>query len=180
MSSADDARVRVSGLGATLRRGRRLQHDVIVDTPDRALSARGCALRVRDDGGEAFLTYKGPVEPGPLKVREELETAAASAERLLAIVAALGYQPVFRYEKFREEHVVPGALIAIDETPIGTFLEIEGEAEAIHDYARRLGFSPADYVTASYRALYVAAAGARAGASDGVAGGDMTFAAFRS
>lgn len=164
--------MRVVGLGATLHLPRRLQHDVIVDTPAGTLANRGCALRVRDDGGSAFLTYKGPVEPGLLKVREELETAAASAERLLAIVAALGYQPVFRYEKYREEHALPGVLIAIDETPVGTFLEIEGEAEAIHDCARRLGFSPADYVTASYRALYIAAAGDRA------ASGDMTFAAF--
>lgn len=164
----------MSSLGGTLLRARRLQHDVIVDTADRALSGRGCALRVRDDGGTAFLTWKGPVAPGPLKVREELETSAASAERLLAIVAALGYRPVFRYEKYREEHALPGALIAIDETPIGTFVEIEGEAAAIHDYAARLGFAPADYVTASYRGLYLAAVG------DDAATGDMTFAAWRS
>ena len=127
---------------------------------------------MRDDDGHAYLTFKGAVVPGPLKVREEIETSAASAERLLAILAALGYTPVFRYEKFREELALPGALVAIDETPIGTFLEIEGDADAIHDCARRLGFAAADYITASYRALYLAAAG------DGAAGGDMTFAAF--
>ena len=73
---------------------------------------------------------------------------------------------MFRYEKFREELAVPGALIAIDDTPIGTFLEIEGSAEAIHDWAARLGFSPADYITASYRGLWVAAAGDRGGPAD--------------
>lgn len=174
MPSAEDARTRVVGLGATPRRGRRLQRDVIVDTAERSLSGRGCALRVRDDDGHAYLTFKGAVVPGPLKLREEIETSAASAERLLAIVAALGYTPVFRYEKYREELALPGALIAIDETPVGTFLEIEGEADAIHDCARRLGFSEADYITASYRALYLAAAGERG------ADGDMTFAAFGS
>ena len=46
------------------RRARRLQRDVIVDTADGALVARGCALRVRDDDGHAFLTYKGAVVPG--------------------------------------------------------------------------------------------------------------------
>jgi len=128
-------------------------------------------LRVRDDDGQAYLTFKGAVEPGPLKVREEIETSATSPERLLAILAALGYSPVFRYEKYREELTVPGALIAIDDTPIGTFLEIEGSAEAIHDWAARLGFSPADYITASYRSLWVAAAG------DSGARGDMRFGA---
>lgn len=172
MLSAEDARVRVLGLGATPRRGRRLQKDVIVDDAGLSLVSRGCALRVRDDDGHAYLTFKGAVVPGPLKVREEIETQAASAERLLAILAALGYTPVFRYEKYREELAVPGALIAIDETPIGTYLEIEGDEAAIHEWARRLGFSATDYITASYRALYVEAAGERA------VDGEMTFAAF--
>lgn len=156
-------------IGGALARAQRLQRDVLVDTADRSLVARGCALRVRDDGGDAVLTYKGPVVPGVLKVREELETAAGSAERLLAILAAVGYTPIFRYEKRREEHAIPGALIAIDETPVGTFLEIEGEADAIHAAAAALGYSPADYVTASYRTLYVASLPA------GTTPGDMLF-----
>lgn len=171
MPSAEAARTRVLALGATPRWPRRLQRDVIVDTADGALVSRGCALRVRDDDGDAYLTYKGAVVPGPLKVREELETSAASAECLLAILAALGYQPVFRYEKYREELAVPGALIAIDETPIGTFLEIEGLEDAIHEWAARLGFSPADYITTSYRTLWVAAGG------DAARAGDMIFGA---
>lgn len=124
---------------------------------------------MRDDGGHAVLTYKGPIVPGLLKVREELETDAGSAERLLAILDALGFRPVFRYEKRREEHAIPGALVAIDDTPIGTFVEIEGEPDAIHAAARRLGFSEGDYVTASYRALYVAAL------PPGAEPGDMVF-----
>lgn len=163
------ARRAVSTLGAALHRPARLQRDVLLDTPDRSLAARGCVLRVRDDGGQAVLTYKGPVQPGLLKVREELETGAASAERLLAILGALGYAPVFRYEKRREEHAIPGALVAIDETPVGTFLEIEGDADAIHAAARAMGFSDADYVTASYRSLYLASL------PPGTEPGDMTF-----
>ena len=55
------------------------------------------------------------------------------------------------------------------ELPIGTFLEIEGQEAAIHDWAARLGYSPADYITASYRSLWLAAAG------DTMRAGDMTF-----
>lgn len=142
---------------------------MLLDTPGRTLVGRGCALRVRDDGGRAVLTFKGPVVPGILKVREELETEAGSADRLLAILEALGFSPIFRYEKRREEHALPGALVAIDETPIGTFVEIEGEPDAIHAAARRLGCSEADYVTASYRTLYVATL------APGVEPGDMVF-----
>jgi adenylate cyclase, class 2 len=131
-------------------------------------------LRVRDDGGTGVLTFKGPVVPGPLKVREEVETAAESPGQLLGILARLGYTPVFRYEKYREEFAIPGALIAIDETPIGTFVEIEGEPDVIHDCARRLGKTPDDYVTASYRSLYLAVMG------PGHSARDMTFAPPRS
>jgi adenylate cyclase class 2 len=136
---------------------RRLQHDVYLDTADRQLFAAGTALRVRADGDRAFLTFKGPVQPGPLKVRQELETAAHSSATLLAILAALGYAPVFRHEKYREEYRADGAVIAIDETPIGTFVEIEGDADAIERLAASLGFAPSDYMTDSYRALFVAA-----------------------
>lgn len=148
---------------------RRLQRDVLLDRPSRDLVGRGCALRVRDDGARAALTFKGPAAAGRHKVREEIETGADSADRLLAILTAAGFEPVFRYEKYREEWSVPGAIVAIDETPIGTFVEIEGEASAIDALAARLDRTPADYVTASYRALFVAAVG------DDDAG-DMTFA----
>lgn len=97
------------------------------------------------------------MQPGPLKVRQEIETEAHSSATLLAILAALGYAPVFRHEKYREEYRADGAVIAIDETPIGTFVEIEGDAAAIAGLAARLGFAVGDYVTASYRTLFVAA-----------------------
>ncbi len=97
------------------------------------------------------------MQPGPLKVRQEIETEAHSSATLLAILDALGFAPVFRYEKYREEYRADGAVIAIDETPIGTFVEIEGDAAAIAGLAARLGFAVGDYVTASYRTLFVAA-----------------------
>ena len=47
----------------------------------------------------------------------------------------------------------------IDETPIGTFLEIEGPVSAIHEAARALGRGPADYIADSYAALFFASGG---------------------
>lgn len=106
-----------------------------------------------------MLTFKGPVRPGAMKIREEIETGADSPEILLAILERIAFHPAFRYEKYREEFALPGAVIAIDETPIGTFIEIEGDEPAIAAAAAALGFSPADYVTASYRTLFIAEGG---------------------
>jgi len=164
--SVEDARGRVLALGAVPSRARRLQHDVIVDTADRRLLAAGTTLRVRADGECAYLTFKGAVLPGTVKAREEIETEAASAVALLAICDALGFRPAFRYEKYREEFALPGVVIAVDDTPIGVFVEIEGDEPAIHTLAARLGFSLTEYVTASYRSLFLASALARDGARD--------------
>ena len=51
-------------------------------------------------------------------------------------------------------------MIAIDETPVGVFVEIEG-GEAAHPgrTARALGRTPDDYITDSYRMLFLAAPG---------------------
>ena len=73
---------------------------------------------------------------------------------LLAVLERLGFRPVFRYEKFREEFSKGDAVLAIDETPIGTFLEIEGSESGIRELTSALGQTPDVYIRASYRALY--------------------------
>jgi adenylate cyclase class 2 len=56
-------------------------------------------------------------------------------------------------------------IVAIDETPVGVFVEIEGSEEHIGRTARALGRGPADYITDSYRTLF-AAHREKCGASD--------------
>jgi adenylate cyclase class 2 len=80
-------------------------------------------------------------------------TDGASMEQILA---GLGYQPTFRYEKYRTTYSLDGqpGLITLDETPIGTFLELEGTAGWIDATALQLGYTQADYMTESYASLY--------------------------
>lgn len=155
-ASADDARERIvdSGLGVTPLRGRRLQEDCLLDTEDDRLYSRRCVLRVRSEGGKSLLTFKGPVQPGVMKVRDEFETVVADGDTLLTILHELGLHVWFRYEKYREEFAAEDVIIAIDETPFGTFVEIEGGEEHIHRTAAALGKSAKDYITDSYRTLF--------------------------
>ena len=150
----DEARRRVLAMGASPLRGRRLQEDALVDGPDDRLYRRRCVLRVRSEGGKSFLTFKGPVRPGLMKVREEYETIVADGDMLLTILQELGLRVWFRYEKYREEFSAEDVVIAIDETPVGTFVEIEGGEEHIHRAAAGLGKTRADYITDSYRTLF--------------------------
>jgi adenylate cyclase class 2 len=96
------------------------------------------------------------------KVREEIEVELAEAGNLTKILEGLGMRGWFRYEKYRTTFRLPaaarwaqGLLIELDETPIGTYVELEGPAEAIDRAARELGFLPRDYVVKNYLALYV-------------------------
>jgi len=45
-------------------------------------------------------------------------------------------------------------LLVFDETPIGPYIELEGPWAWIDRKARRLGYQKADYIKASYAALY--------------------------
>jgi len=49
--------------------------------------------------------------------------------------------------------------ILLDETPIGNYLKLEGEPEWIDSTAVQLGFGWGDYITSSYRKLFVERAG---------------------
>ena len=153
---------------------RRLIDDRLFDTADERLGAQGGTLRVRRDGTGAFLTFKGPLQPGVVKSREEIETSVGSADVAEAIVRSLGLRRVFRAEKYREEYLVGEARITIDETPIGVFVEIEAPPSVIDETAARLGRGRDDYRLDSYPSLYVAWCRAR-----GLAPGDMTFESVR-
>ena len=91
-----------------------------------------------------------------MKMREEHETVVADGDVAARPSSkALGLHVWFRYEKYREEFAAEDVVIAIDETPVGVFVEIEGGEAHIHDTARALGRTPDDYITDSYRMLFL-------------------------
>ena len=149
-----EARTAVAALGATPLHDRRLQEDCLLDTETEQLRRRRSALRVRMEGGQSRVTFKGPVQPGPMKVREELETMVGDGDVLLRVFAELGYRPWFRYQKYREEFSLPEVVVAIDETPVGVFVELEGSEAGIDQVATRMGLTRADYVLSSYYGLF--------------------------
>jgi adenylate cyclase class 2 len=166
--SAEAARESLRKVGAVLVRARHFEENVLFDDPARSLRASGTVLRLRTTPHAAVLTFKGPrvIESG-VKSREERETVVEEPGEVRAILQNLGYRPLFRYQKYRETWTHRGQEIEVDELPIGTFLEIEGDTEGIHAVAAELGFSPSDYVTESYVGLFFESGGQ----------GDMVFPA---
>jgi adenylate cyclase class 2 len=120
-----------------------------------------------------ILTFKSPPEQlaigelthtmgGRHKVREEIEVVLTDAASLQKIFEGLGLKGWFRYEKYRTPYKLPSRhkwakdlVIDFDETPIGTFVELEGPPDAIDRAALELGHSPRDYVLKNYLVLYL-------------------------
>lgn len=139
------------------------------ETPSKGSKKRGGRV-----GKErVVVTFKTPVENqssaggvSPAmerhKVREELELEVSEAGAMVKIFEGLGMKGWFTYEKYRTTYQLPaskrwgkGLLIEQDETPIGTFVELEGSPEAIDRAAEELGFSKEDYILKNYLVLYM-------------------------
>ena len=72
-----------------------------------------------------------------MKVRDEFETVVGDGVLLLRVFEELGFHVWFRYEKYREEFSHEDVIVAIDETPVGVFVEIEGSEQGIATMAAR-------------------------------------------
>jgi adenylate cyclase class 2 len=160
----------VLAAGATPLHGRRLQEDALLDTADDALRTRACALRIRMENGKSRITFKGPVQSSAMKLRDEFETLVGDGGLLLHIFEELGFQVWFRYEKYREEFSHEDVIVAVDETPVGVFVEIEGSEGGITAMAAAMGRTPSDYIVDSYRSLFLQQRDAL-----GLTGNDMVF-----
>ena len=102
---------------------------------DGSLAAGGCGLRVRTNAGDAgqrhVVTFKGPRQPGELKIREEIEFDTNDAAATAAVLEKLGLSPALSFAKTRETWRLGGCTVELDDLPeLGRFTEIEGPTEA--------------------------------------------------
>ncbi len=166
----------IRALGA-ISQGRIFESNTLYDTPHSDLRCRGRLLRVRTEFAapgtsrvhstrvrRVVLTSKGPSrqhqspKKNPrYKERAEREVVADHDSRdWRATLAPLGFQPQFHYEKYRTSFRLRGLHLDLDETPVGTFLELEGHPTAIDRVARALGYRPDHYIRATYWDVYAA------------------------
>ncbi len=148
-------RERLEKAGAVLRAPEHEESNDLYDDAERKLSGSGRTVRLRRAAGRAILTYKGQVrfEDGA-KIREEREVDVSDAGEAEAILVGLGLRRRFRYEKRREEWDCGGCVVALDTTPIGTFVEIEGEPPAIRQLIAVLDLDFTEAIPYSYAELY--------------------------
>src|SRR5487761_481891 len=141
---------------------RQFERNLLFDFPDRRLYKSRCLLRLRFTNGDSLLTFKGPPRLSKwYKVRDESETSIEAGEQLRAILESMGLKVFYRYEKYRTTFAPcsrskfgGSATVVFDETPVGSFLELEGPELWILTTARKLGFDTKDFITSSYASLH--------------------------
>jgi adenylate cyclase class 2 len=155
VASLSPIRDRLRDAGASPRAAAHEESNVLFDDPERNLAGGGRTIRLRRARGRAILTYKGPARfQDGAKVREERDTEVTDPDETVAILAGLGLLPRFRYDKRREEWDCEGAVVALDETPIGLFVEVEGDPASIRRVVALLALDPSESIPYSYAELY--------------------------
>jgi adenylate cyclase class 2 len=169
-------------IGASSK-GRVFEQNTIYDTPESAFRRTGRLLRLRLETParrspairgprlvrprlrprRAVLTAKAPPHPAGrrpararYKERLERELLIPNPALFSRTLGSLGLRRSFIYEKYRSTFELAGLHLDLDETPVGTFLELEGSPQAIDRAARALGFTPHDYIRGTYWDVYAA------------------------
>lgn len=148
----------LTSLGFHLDTPRSFESNTLYDTPDRTLRKKRELVRIRQYDSRWLLTHKRVPDSGigedAHKHRIETETVLSDGSALAEVFASIGFVPVFRYEKWRTEWSDADGHCVIDETPLGTFAELEGSPEWIDRVAQELNIAPEERMTLSYGRLF--------------------------
>src|SRR5262245_1597957 len=148
-----------AGISLRLDSARHFEDNWLLDTARYTLGGSEAILRVRKAGQRGAITYKEKTPPdappSQFKKRIEIETAIDDPESAVEILQRLGYNKWFRYQKYRTVYsaTLPDGdnlQVMFDETPVGNFIELEGEEKAIEQAVKLLGITPSQYILESY------------------------------
>jgi adenylate cyclase, class 2 len=156
IENADEFSRELQPLNPAVLSARHFEDNHILDFEDGRVGSSRSLIRVRLVDGQHFFTYKGPPRrEGIFKTREELETSVADGVILLQALERIGLRVSFRYQKYRREFLVDGVHVAVDETPIGIYVELEGSEQGIVAIAEKLGIAQMRFLRSSYFSLYL-------------------------
>jgi adenylate cyclase class 2 len=146
---------RLHDLKARLKQPRIHETNIRFDTPNQDLRREQRVLRLRQDD-KVRMTYKDASknEQGVLN-RTEIEFVVEDFEKAKRLLEALGYEKSLFYEKYRTTYELDNTYVMLDELPMGSFIEIEGESiDSIREIGRKLGIKWDTAISTSYSALF--------------------------
>ncbi|HTY91380.1 MAG TPA: class IV adenylate cyclase [Methanocella sp.] len=117
------------------------QADIYFNAPDRNFGKTDEALRLRNESGQIYLTYKGKKLDPLSKTRKEVEVEVADHKKMEELILCLGYRETLRVHKMRVIYHLDGALVCLDKVDgLGEFVELETLATDEGDMPKRRDF----------------------------------------
>lgn len=128
------------------------QQDTYYKPRKKALASAGETMRLRKEGGDMLLTYKGPYMDDEYRVRPILPIPVSSQE---ASMLARGYKKELVIRKKRKVFVIDGLVVNLDEVEkLGPFIEIcsisRDDVEKISKLAEKFGLDKKSAIKKSY------------------------------
>ncbi len=106
------------------------QIDSYYNAPHRDFKDTDEALRLREQGGRVYLTYKGKKLDLLSKTRKEVEVEVSDRAKMEDIIISLGFKKTLDVIKERQIYHYKGAEICLDHLDgLGDFVEVEMQAE---------------------------------------------------
>ena len=135
--------------------GRFFELNLSLDDKNTTLFKNKYLLRLRQDQKNR-ITVKMPSEVADnrFKTLKEIEIEVDDFEKATAVLNAIGFFEVQRYEKWRETFMIGKTQLLIDTMPYGDFLEIEGEKSDIFCLAEKLGLNWNERILANYLEIF--------------------------
>lgn len=157
IAEMEEIKKKIISLDFKLIKPKFFEYNIIFDTNNKNLK-KNCLLRLRKENTHNVLTLKRTPwkvsDFSRYKIREEIETEVTDFEKTKEILAILGFEIYFIYEKYREIYQKKNIKIMIDQTPIGDYIEIEAQKAKIDEVSHQLGFNKEHYINKSYYSLY--------------------------
>lgn len=155
----------LKGAGATFEKTVE-QYDTYFNAPDRDFGTTDEALRLREQSGHTYMTYKGKKLDAKSKTRKEVEIEVSDRTKTEDILLSLGYKKTLDVKKKRDIYHLAGVEACVDSVEgLGDYVELEAMAEdttavpqkrdMLIDLMRRLGVN-GELIRESYLEMLLA------------------------
>lgn len=141
-----------------------IQRDHYFNHPTRDFAKTDEAFRIREEGTEIYLTYKGPKFNEKSKTRKEIEIKITNTELMSEMLDSLGFRKVLVVSKERKNYFLDDIHWSLDlvdslgsyielEKIVSTKEEVDSTLTSIFLAIEKLGLKPKENITKSYMEL---------------------------
>jgi adenylate cyclase, class 2 len=110
------------------------QHDTYYNAPHRDFGETDEALRLREQSGRVYMTYKGKKLDTKSKTRKEVEVEVMDRTKMDDILLSLSFKKTLEVKKKRDIYHLSGVEVCVDRVEgLGDYVELEAMAEDMKD-----------------------------------------------